>query len=134
MIYVKANLPVFKKRGESVNSGLQNCCYHLSVCSGVLTDCDGTAFIVAPETPGGIEIADRVEAQQLQHPVSVRRTDTTLSIGDDVLIRCHANLGQHLAQLFCCLDYRYISARVKVDPFEVNRVGDVTSTLPTALV
>lgn len=58
---------------------------------------NGTGKVVSPLPPGGVINAHIAVAQQLQRPESVRRTDTALSISEDVLVRGDANISENFA-------------------------------------
>ena len=88
--------------------------------SGVHAHRVGTTFVVAPEPPRSVKVTDRLNAEKLENPVSVRRTDATLSISNDVLVGSHADICKHLPQFSGFLDRRNVATGVKVDPLKVD--------------
>ena len=90
------------------------------VLVGVFSNGDRARHVIAPFAPRAVVVANVLEAEQPQDPVSVRRTDATLSIGDDVLIFGDSDVCEHLSQLIGVFDDRDIAPGVEVDPFEVD--------------
>ena len=75
---------------------------------------------VGPFAHGGVVVLGPVVAHQLQDEHAVRRTDATLSIGYDFLIRCRSDFFKHCPQLVGRL-YRLVAVVCdEVQPFEMN--------------
>jgi len=77
---------------------------------------DRVADRVAPFPPGAIVNSDIFVAEKLENQKSVRRTDATLSVGDDLFLRSHPVCLKHLSQLVCRLDNWHVALGDEVLP------------------
>lgn len=101
--------------------------------AGVLFGFDVVVEGVAVLVPGCVIVAALVVAEQLQKPVSVRRTDAALSIGGDGFVRSDAEVGEHGAKLGGRLQGAH-GAIERVQPFEMHGAGNASPALRAALV
>jgi len=90
-------------------------------------------FAVAPLSPGGVVVPHLVIPEKPQGEESVRRTDATLSIGDDFTRRLDSDLLEHSPQLGCRFELLGFAVHV-VEPFEMHRSGNTAATLGSARV
>lgn len=71
---------------------------------------------VAPFPPGTVVNPDIFVAEKLENQKSVRRTDATLSVGDDLFLRSHPVCLKHLSQLVGRLDNWHVALGDEVLP------------------
>ena len=88
--------------------------------SARLLDDERRAFAICPFAHRAVVVSCSVVTQELQNKHSVRRTDATLSIGNNLLVRRGSDLFEHCPQIFRRL-YRLVTVVCdEVQPFEMN--------------
>ncbi len=88
---------------------------------------------IAPFGPGGIVIPYLVKTEQAKGEQSVRRTDATLSIGDDLTLGLDPGLLKHGAKFVRGLELFCLGVHI-VEPFEMDRAGNPPTPLGAPVV
>src|SRR5205823_12155978 len=90
-------------------------------------------FTVAPLSPGSIIVPHPIKTEEPQGEQSVRRTDASLSIGNDLAFWGDPRLSEHGPQF--CRRLKFLGLTVYiVEPFEVHGAGNAATPLGVASI
>ena len=93
---------------------------------------DRRVIPVSPLAERAVVVADVLESQKFQSQRRLRRTNATLSDGDDFFLRCDPARRQLRQQLVCRFPSLQLVVGQVVDPFEVGRSRHMALALVAA--